>query len=157
MDNSPAHSRYSELSLLQQSYHVSPEPTIHHQEQEDTSDDEDEERESSIGDTQHDDDANVSENVGAFEALPPKAILPPTPKEASQKLLKGKAAIPRAGKTTRLQWTGKLDEANARIANLENHINLSSQTTQTLANSRLPVLFALPLNPGFLCLGAHPL
>jgi hypothetical protein len=137
---------------------VSPEPTIHHQEQKDTSDGEDEERESSIGDTQHDDDANVSKNVGPFETLPPKAILPPKLKGPSQKLLKGKVTIPRAGNTTRLQWTGKLDEANSRIANLENHIKLSSQTTQTtqiLANSRLPVLFALPLNPGFLSLGAH--
>jgi hypothetical protein len=108
MDNSRAHSRYSELSLSQslsqQSYHVIPEPTINHQEQEDTSDDEDEERESSVGDTaQYDDDANVSENVGAFEAFSPKAILPPKPKEPTQKLLKGKVAFPRAGKTTRLQ------------------------------------------------------
>jgi hypothetical protein len=40
----------------------------------DTSEDADEERESSMdGDTQHDDDANVSEFVGGFEALPPKA------------------------------------------------------------------------------------
>ena len=43
--------------------------------------------ESSIdGDTQHDDDdANVSEFVGGFETLPPKAILPPKPKEPSQR------------------------------------------------------------------------
>jgi hypothetical protein len=36
IDNSPVHSRYSELSLSQQSYQVSPEPTIHDQEQVDT-------------------------------------------------------------------------------------------------------------------------
>jgi hypothetical protein len=132
MNNSPAHSRYSELSLSQQSYHVSPEPTIHHQQQEDTSDDEDEKRESSMGDTQHDDDANVSDFVGGLVALPPKAILPPKPKEPSQRLLKGKVAVPKAGKTTRVQWTGKLDEANTRITNLENYIHQSSQTTQTL-------------------------
>jgi hypothetical protein len=48
MDNSPAHSRYSEQLQLQHSYHVSPEPTIHHQKQEDnTSEDEDEPRRSS--------------------------------------------------------------------------------------------------------------
>jgi hypothetical protein len=35
---------YSELSLPQQSFQVSPEPTIHLEEQEDTSEDEDEER-----------------------------------------------------------------------------------------------------------------
>jgi hypothetical protein len=47
MENSPALSRYSEMSHSQHSYHVSPEPTIHFPEQEDTSEDEDEERESS--------------------------------------------------------------------------------------------------------------
>ncbi len=35
MDNSSAHSRHSEASLLQQLYHVIPEPTIHHQEHKD--------------------------------------------------------------------------------------------------------------------------
>jgi hypothetical protein len=45
---------------------------------------------------------------------------------------KGKVAIPKAGKKTRIQWTGKLDEAKARITNLKNHINLPSQTVQAL-------------------------
>jgi hypothetical protein len=67
----------------------------------DTSEDEDEERESSIGDTQHDDDANISEFVRGFEALPPKGILPQKPKEPSQKFLECKFTIPKAGKTTR--------------------------------------------------------
>jgi hypothetical protein len=134
MDNSPAHSCHSEVSLSQQSYHVSPEPTIHHQQLVHTSEDEDDEREASIG-TQHDDDANLSEFVGGFEALPPKAILPPKPKEPTQKLLKGKVSVPKAGKTNRLQWTGKLEEANRRITNLENYINQLSQTMQTLYTS----------------------
>jgi hypothetical protein len=110
---------------------VCPEPTIHHQKVVDTSEDEDKERESSIG-TQQDEDANVSEFVGGFEALPPKAILPPKPKEPSQKLLKGKVALPKSWMTNRLQWTGKLEEANRQITNLENYIHQSSQTTQTL-------------------------
>jgi hypothetical protein len=128
MDNSPAHSCYSELSQSQQSYHVSPEPTIHHQEQEDTSEDKDKERESSIEGKTHDNDATTTELVVHLDALPAKALVPPKPKETSQKLLKGKVTIPKAGKTTRVQWIGKLDEANAQIAKLENHINLSSQT-----------------------------
>jgi hypothetical protein len=45
MDNSSTHSRYSEQSQSQQSYQVSPEPTIHHQEQEDTTSDADEDKE----------------------------------------------------------------------------------------------------------------
>jgi hypothetical protein len=63
MDNSSAHSRYSELLLSQHLYHVSPEPTLDHQEQVETSEDEDEEREeSSIGNTQHN-DAKVYSNT----------------------------------------------------------------------------------------------
>jgi hypothetical protein len=52
MDNSPAHSCHSKVSLLQQSYHVGSDPKIHHHEQVDTSEEEDKERESSIS---HDD------------------------------------------------------------------------------------------------------
>jgi hypothetical protein len=53
----------------------------------------------------------------------------------SQKLLNGQVAVPKAGKTNRLQWTGKLEEANLRITNLENYINQSSQTMWTLYTS----------------------
>jgi hypothetical protein len=65
MDNSHAHSRHSEVSLSQQSHHVSPAPIIHHQEQVDTSEDEDEERASSIGD----DDAKVYSNTKLLCAI----------------------------------------------------------------------------------------
>jgi hypothetical protein len=90
MDNSPAHSRYSELSLSQQSYHVSLEPTIHHQELVDsTSEDEDEERESSMdGDTQHDDDANVSEFVGGIAC---QSHSTPTAKRTESEVAQGQS------------------------------------------------------------------
>ena len=111
MDNSPAHSRYSKPSQLQRLYHVSPEPTIHHQEQENSSEYKDN---SSIeGDIIHNKHATSTELVVALEALPAKAILPPKPKEPSQKLLKGQLAIPKGVKTTKVQWTTKLDKANA--------------------------------------------
>jgi hypothetical protein len=72
MDNSPAHSRYSEQSQSQQSYHVSPELTTHHQEQDDTSEDEDEGRESSIEGNTHGNHSAATEVVVALEALPAK-------------------------------------------------------------------------------------
>jgi hypothetical protein len=73
MDDPPAHSRYGEKSRSQQWYHVSPEPTIHHQEQEDTSADEDEERESSIEGDTHENHAAATALFVALETLPAKS------------------------------------------------------------------------------------
>ena len=126
MNNSPALSRYSELSQSQSqhSYHVSSEPKIQHREQEDyISPDEDEQSVSSVEGDRHDNHAVATELVVAHEALPAKANIPPKPKEPSQQLLKGTVTIPKGVKTTRVQWTSKLDEANERISKLENHIN----------------------------------
>ena len=59
--------------------------------------------------------ATATELVVPLEVLPVKVILPPKRNIPSQKLLKGKVTIPKAGKTTRVQWTGKLDEASQRM------------------------------------------
>ena len=107
------------------------EPTIHHRDEDDTS--EDEAGDSSIEEDTHDEhNAAAADLAVALEALPSKATLPPKPKQPSRKLLQGKVVLPEAVKTTKTQWTGKLDLANKRIGNLENHISLSNQTTQTL-------------------------
>jgi hypothetical protein len=61
MDNSPALSRYSELSQSQHSYHVSPEPIILRQEQEDSSSDKDEQSDSFVERDTHDNHAVVAQ------------------------------------------------------------------------------------------------
>jgi hypothetical protein len=121
-----AHSRYSGLSQSQQLYHVSPEPPIYHQEQEDTSEDEDEERESSIkGGTHKNHASTATELVVALEALPAKAILPPKPKDPSQKLLKGKVPISKAGKTNQ----GSVNRR--QVGQKPMHESQTSRTTST--------------------------
>jgi hypothetical protein len=98
MDNSPAHSRYRELSQSRQSHHVSPEPTIHHQEQEETSEDKDEERESSIKGDTHENHATATELVVALEALPVKAILPQSRKNRVRSCSRVKSLFQKLGR-----------------------------------------------------------